>query len=277
MLLNIRKAWRWFHAFFFAAAISNIAAPQAAQLPASCMLSKDQLQQSQAQSIHSVIDGDSIRLSPHRSLRLIGINTPEMRRQSLNIAEPLAQEAKAMLQRLTANGIFWYPGEQAQDRYDRQLGYAYNRQGQSLSGLLLQQGLGFSVAVPPNLANLDCQLAAQQQAKEAGLGVWSEAYFAVKQARKLGPKDAGFQRLIGRVTNIRHSKQAIWLQLDGDIVIKIARNDLAALQPLQPTKLLNRQLIIQGWISDRSDWAKARGFSSLRLDLKHASQIEQIL
>ena len=258
MLLNVRKAWRWFHAFFFAAAISNTAAPQAAQLPASCMLNKAQLQQSQAQSIHSVIDGDSIRLSPRRSLRLIGINTPEMRRQSLNIADPLAQEAKAMLQRLTADGIIWYPGEQRQDRYDRQLGYAYNRQGQSLSGLLLQQGLGFSVAVPPNLANLDCQLAAQQQAKEAGLGVWSEAYFAVKQARKLGRKDAGFQRLIGRVTNIRHSKQAIWLQLDGDIVIKIAR-------------------IIQGWISDRSDWAKARGFSSLRLDLKHARQIEQIL
>src|SRR6185436_10331708 len=58
------------------------------------------------------------------------------------------------------------------DRYERTLAHVYDLQGNSLSANLLRRGLGFHVAIPPNLSLNECLQGQEAIARKKGLGVW---------------------------------------------------------------------------------------------------------
>src|SRR3546814_12589758 len=92
----------------------------------------------------SLVDG--------RSVRLIGINTPELGRDGRK-AEPFALAARRRLQALVqaSDGrVGLVLGQERHDRYGRTLAHAYDAQGRNLEAVLLADGLGFMVAVAPN-------------------------------------------------------------------------------------------------------------------------------
>src|SRR5690606_38338142 len=100
-------------------------------------------------AVAQVIDGDTLRLTDGRSVRLIGLNTPELGRKG-RVAEPLADAARNHLQQLVkaSDGrLGLRMGREARDRYGRVLAHAYDVQGNNLEAALLAQGLGFFVAV----------------------------------------------------------------------------------------------------------------------------------
>ena len=72
-------------------------------------------------SVQRVVDGDTLRLSDGRSVRMIGLNTPELGKQGRS-DEPFAVAARKRLEALVADSggrVGLQPGQQAKDHYGR--------------------------------------------------------------------------------------------------------------------------------------------------------------
>src|SRR5690606_17917808 len=160
------------------------------------------------------------RLVDGRSIRLIGINTPELGRKGRS-DEPYAVQARRRLQMLVdaSNGrVGLLYGKLRKDRYGRTLAHLYDRQGRNLEAQLLGEGLGFMVAVAPNTALVTCQAQAERQARRQRLGVWR-----TDQVKTVGQlKGGGFALLGGRVTGVQRNRGGLWLDLDGGRVLRVA-------------------------------------------------------
>ncbi|GIZ12786.1 thermonuclease family protein [Pseudomonas sp. NCCP-436] len=204
-------------------------------------------------AVRQVVDGDTLRLRDGRSVRLIGINTPELGRKGRS-DEPFAVQARRRLQALVDAsdgrvGLLY--GAQRQDRYGRTLAHLYDHQGRNIEAQLLSEGLGFMVAVSPNTALVGCQAAAEQQARQQRRGLWRND--PVKRAGQL--RSGGFALLAGRVVRVQQNRGGLWLDLDGGRVLRVAPEsfgdfDLRALKALQGESVEAR-----GWVIDR----RARG------------------
>ena len=84
-----------------------------------------------------VIDGDTLVLDMGEKIRLAGINSPELARETCP-AEPHANEAKSALERLLVNGRAQLEvAQEAKDRYGRTLAYLFTLDGQSVQRRLL--------------------------------------------------------------------------------------------------------------------------------------------
>ncbi|WP_263261632.1 thermonuclease family protein [Pseudomonas entomophila] len=196
-----------------------------------------------------VIDGDTLRLADGRSVRLIGLNAPELADKG-RPSEPYAEAARRRLHALVdeAGGqVAILPGAQPRDRYGRALANVYSPDGRNLEARLLEEGLGYQVVVPPNDALRLCHGAAELTARRAGLGVW----------RRFSPRPStaidrsGFAIVEGRVLKVERNGGGLWLELEGGLALQVAqrdseRFDLALLQGL-PGQVVEAR----GWITDR--------------------------
>ena len=171
-------------------------------------------------AVRQVVDGDTLRLVDGRSIRLIGINTPELGRKGRS-DEPYAVQARRRLQALVdaSDGrVGLLPGEQRKDRYGRTLAHLYDAQGRNLEAQLLGEGLGFMVAVAPNVELVRCQAAAEREARDRRLGLWRD--YRVRSAGQV--RSGGFALLSGRVARVQRNRGGLWLELDGGRVLRVA-------------------------------------------------------
>lgn len=229
------------------------------QIWADCRLAESQ--NAQAVQIQQVVDGDTVRLEDGRKVRVLGINTPEMGPGKL--AQPLAEAGRAALQALLKpNPVYLVAGEDSHDRYGRVLGHLYDRQGNNITAALLEQGWGFQVAIPPNLAHEPCYRAAQQRARLARAGVWGHHYYRAKPASST-ELAGGYGRITGTVESVSLSKKSIWVELEGQVTLKLEKRYARHLAGplLDKVVALSRQvgpfevqIEAQGWLSDRLTW-----------------------
>jgi endonuclease YncB( thermonuclease family) len=223
--------------------------------------------------VKQVVDGDTLRLADGRSVRLIGINTPEVARKG-RPAEPFAEQAKRRLQALvTANSgrVAVQVGQQAKDHYGRTLAHVYDDQGQNLEAQLLAEGLGFQVAIAPNVALLKCQQTAERTARAARQGVWRDA--PILKAAKLN--GSGFALVQGRVMNVEQNRGGVWLQLDGPLVLQVANKALPAFDLKALRALRGRSVEARGWVIDRTRSGKQQaGQARWMLPLTHPAMLE---
>lgn len=200
--------------------------------------------------VQRVVDGDTLRLADGRNVRLIGLNSPEMGRQG-GSAEPFAEAARQRLQALVAaNGehVSLQTGQQAKDHYGRTLAHAYDRHGRNLEAQLLAEGLGYQVAVAPNLALVACQQAAERNAREARSGLWQRS--PVKAPQQL--RSGGFALIQGRVAQVERNRGGVWLEMDGGLVLQVAPRALARFDLRQLQGLAGRNVEARGWVIDRA-------------------------
>ena len=126
--------------------------------------------------VDHVYDGDTVRLTDGRRLRLIGLDTPEIFHDGRK-AEPFAKAARSALVALLAQSghqlHLAYDRERI-DKYGRTLAHAYIVNGQPLSvGIeLLVKGYAKTLFVPPNDRFAGCYRAAESRAREARAGLW---------------------------------------------------------------------------------------------------------
>ena len=200
--------------------------------------------------VQRVVDGDTLRLVDGRSVRLIGLNSPELGRQNRS-AEPFAETARMRLQALVAASdgrIRLQAGSQAKDHYGRTLAHAYDSRGRNLEAQLLAEGLGYWLAVAPNLALVDCQKAAEHSARQARLGLWRQAQVQTPGQLRRG----GFALIRGEVLRVERNRGGVWLEMDGSLVLQVReelfdRFDLSQLQ-----ELAGRRVEVRGWVVDRA-------------------------
>ena len=119
--------------------------------------------------VEVVIDGDTVTLDSGETIRLAGINTPEIKSR-----QPFAAVAQQYLeQRVHNRQILVENATDPVDPHDRTLAYLYTLDGESLQLALLEAGLASVIVIAPNDRYLDEYAAAETRARIAGKGIWS--------------------------------------------------------------------------------------------------------
>ena len=200
--------------------------------------------------VERAVDGDTLKLADGRSVRLIGVNAPELAHQG-RPAEPLAQQAQRRLAELLRDSgqrVRLVNGQQARDHYGRVLAHAFDARGRNLEEQLLAEGLGFMVALAPNVALADCQARAEQQARAARLGVWRSS--PQRQASQLA--QGGFALLRGKVERVDRNRGGLWLEMVGPLVIQVPSKQLKHFAVADLQALTGREVEVRGWVIDRA-------------------------
>ena len=200
--------------------------------------------------VQRVVDGDMVRLTDGRSVRMIGVNAPETGKRG-RPDEPYAVAARLRLQALvdaSDRRVDLVAGRESKDRYGRTLAHLYGADGKNLEAQLLAEGLGFQVGVAPNVDLVACQQAAENSARDARLGLWRQS--PVQRVAQL--KQSGFALVGGRVSKIERNRGGVWIELHGSLVLRIApalvpQFGTAWLSGLQGTPIEAR-----GWVQDRA-------------------------
>lgn len=196
-----------------------------------------------------VYDGDTVRLTDGRKLRLIGVNTPE-RAHGDQSGQPLSEPAYRFVQQLLSNkpNISLYYDAERHDRHGRILAHVFLADGRNLSRLLLREGHALALTVPPNLALLACYQAAEKEARTAQRGVWTHPYFAPLTPAQLTERDRGFRRVGGRITGYSQHRGNLWLKLSSELSLFIRKSDRAYFQEPDPAVWVGRDVVARGWL-----------------------------
>ncbi len=214
-----------------------------------------------------VIDGDTIHLKDGRSVRLIGVNAPELARKNRN-AEPFAIESKKSLAKLlmTTKKIGLSYGQEKLDRYLRTLAHVFLANGVNVQASQLQNGMAAHIIIPPNIRQQNCYAKHEKNARSKGLGIWSNARFQKTSSDKLSNQSKGFYFISGRVHEIKQNNKTIWLFTDEKFAFRIEKDDLPYFKKLRPFQLLGQKIAAKGWIFPYKN--------QLNMRIKHSAAIE---
>jgi len=125
--------------------------------------------------VKEVVDGDTIVLEDGTKIRYIGLNTPERDR-------PFYKEATDANRKLVEGREVRLEFDAVEiDQYGRTLAYVF--EGETFVNLeLLRQGYANAFTVPPNVKYQEVFREAEQEAREAGRGLWAIRETGVKIA-----------------------------------------------------------------------------------------------
>jgi len=214
-----------------------------------------------------VLDGDSLRLADGREVRLIGINAPEFGKDGAP-DQPLAAAARNRARALVENRTVRLDFDRERfDRYGRVLAYVTLPDGRDLQRTLLEEGLAWFVAVPPNVARLEAYREAEAAARRQRRGVWGLAVYEPVAAERLAPDHpGGFVRLVGTVRAVRYRREHVVLDLGNRVHLTLPRAVGSGFPP--PATLTGQRVLARGWLT--------RHRSGLRLRLTHPAMVELI-
>jgi hypothetical protein len=162
--------------------------------------------------------------------------------------EPFAVAARQRLQALVAasGGRVGCCRQASKDRYGRTLAHVYGANGANLEAQMLAEGLGFQVAVAPNVDLVACQQAAERSARQA---VGPVAPVACTESG--ADQRSGFAVVSGRVSKVQRNRGGIWIELQGAVVLRVAPNLLGQFDAAL-ARLKGKQIEARGWVLDRS-------------------------
>ena len=126
-------------------------------------------------AVERVIDGDTIVVSGHRHVRLIGVDTPETKDPRRPVGCYGKEASRFTTSLLPPGTAVRLVGDAEQDdQYGRLLAYVYRRaDGLFVNAELVRQGYANVLTVPPNLAHTDEFEAAARDARIASAGLWA--------------------------------------------------------------------------------------------------------
>ena len=200
--------------------------------------------------IRHVIDGDTVVLASGRHVRLIGINAPESGKDGTP-DQPLAAKARMRLATLVEQRRVTLVFEtERQDHYGRLLAHVLLPDGTSAGKILLREGLAWVVAIPPNLGNLKAGLAAENAARGARRGVWSQPAYTPKPAGQLTVTDTGFGFIEGTILRHTRGKHVIYFDLTPTVALLVSQEDWKKYHGGQPSSLVGRRAIARGWLTE---------------------------
>jgi endonuclease YncB( thermonuclease family) len=214
-----------------------------------------------------IYDGDTIKLTDGRRLRLIGINTPEISHDG-SPSQALAEAARSalitLLDRYNRTLNLQY-GKQTRDHYGRLLAHGFLDDGTNVAVRLLEQGMATALVVPPNTWTRACYAAIETTARQEQRGLWALPDYQVIDGTALHADTRGFRIVRGRINDIRESRHGTWLDLEGPLVIRVNRKDLVNFKPGFPETLEGKTIEVRGWIkTDRN---------GLRVNVRHPAAL----
>ena len=224
--------------------------------------------------VEKVFDGDTVRLNDGTSVRLIGVNTPEMR-YDVGTPEPGAEEATAFLVERAKQITHLQPGFEPRDRYGRTLAHLYFSNGKSVEEALLDRGLGFFISMPPNTQLSTCLRQAEDRARKAQRGIWSGRHWPVA-VQALPAGHTGFSVLHGEITKVSQGRRAWYVELDDRVALRIDTKVLALFDDAERIRLRPKDRVeVRGWLMDRrgSKSVREKGYKPLIINISHPDHL----
>ena len=218
-------------------------------------------------TLEKVYDGDTIRLTDGRRVRIIAINTPEMAHYQ-QPEQAYAREARDKLRALFAKSrvVKLKFGKDKRDRYRRLLAHVFTEDGRNVAAQLIRRGLGFAIVVPPNVWSTECYFSLEQEARQAKRAIWNHPDYRPKNPLTLSQKETGFQVIEGVVTGIGKGKTTLWFDMGTNFALRVNRKQLRYFENKPLLQLEGKRIRVRGWVSFYND--------KLRMSLKHPSMIE---
>jgi len=129
-------------------------------------------------TIEKVFDGDTIYVNIENEnyvVRLIGVNTPEVKGKYIKKNEYFGPEASKYLKNLLPIGTVVYLESDIEDKdkYDRLLRYVYLKpDGKMVNEILLEKGYAQTMTIEPNIKYSSKFKELEKKAKENSIGKW---------------------------------------------------------------------------------------------------------
>ena len=134
-----------------------------------------------------VVDGDTLKLSNGKKVRLIGVDTPETyfseklvrdskrSRKDISVIQAMGKKSSAFTKDLCFNKKVRLEYDiEKRDRYGRWLAYVYLEDGTFVNAKILEEGYGQVMTVPPNVRYAKRFLSLERDAREKVRGLWKE-------------------------------------------------------------------------------------------------------
>jgi micrococcal nuclease len=136
-------------------------------------------QKTGALEISKLVDGDTFWVKNEKGqnekIRLIGINTPEVRRSGRTEVEFYGKEASDYVKKiLTGQRVLLEYDVQRYDRYKRTLAYVYLDDGLFLNAHLIKEGYASVATFPPNVKYSEWFIKLEREARTQKKGMWKD-------------------------------------------------------------------------------------------------------
>ena len=230
-----------------------------------------------------VSDGDTLKLQDGRSVRVLGINAPEIVHGN-KPGQPFGRESRVAAQGFinASKGKIRLGFErEIHDHYGRLLAHVYDSRGRSLAVAQLRAGMALQIAVPPNTAQMHCLMSAEREARQKSLGVWRDNYWQPLPTLSLRGDETGFRLVRGRIAKV-DINSAVWLEFEGKLVAKVAKKDWPLFVGQKPhwqksdwLALRGKTVELRGWISLQQS-RRSQRFKPLVMQLRSPSSIKVI-
>jgi endonuclease YncB( thermonuclease family) len=216
--------------------------------------------------IKTVYDGDTVVLEDGRKIRLLGINTPEVRHRDKQ-ADAGGDEAKRWLADKLKNAkVRLEVGVEKTDKYGRMLAHLFTEKKEHINLQLVAEGLAAVSIYPPELLYVNELIKAQNQAEHAKLGIWGRTeYAAIPVAALSEDGHQGWTRLVGKVANIRKTRKSIYLEFSDSFEARIESKWLDLFPDVNG--YLGKTIEVRGWLNQ----SKGR----LSMLIRHPSAIKE--
>ncbi len=232
-------------------------------------------------TVAKVQDGDTLKLSDGRSVRVLGINAPEIT-VGQKRGQPLGKESLVSAQQFVARA----GGEvrlgfdvEKRDHYGRWLAHVYDKFGRSLAVEQIRAGMAFQISVPPNRAQESCLSSIEIRTRKNPTGVWRNAYWGSFPSTSLSVVDTGFRVVRGKVARV-DVNSSVWIEFEGELVAQIKKSDWPAFGRSDWSSLAGKNLEVRGWISARKDKGNSqdgkRRFKPLVMGVRTPSSMKVI-
>ena len=237
------------------------------------------LERGPARAVVRVVDAETIALDDGSEVRLVGALAPRAPDAGVDASFwPPEREAIAALSDLVlGRSVTLASAGRRTDRYGRQLAHAFVlRDGDEtwVQGHLLAHGHARAYGLPGSLACMAELLAHERVAREASVGLWSNAAYAVRSAtrtRELMRFRNTYQVVAGRVAKVATVKGRVYLNFGSDW-----REDFTA--GLATAALREYQQWIAGLAALEGKRVRIRGWIERRngpyVEIHHPAQVE---
>jgi len=198
--------------------------------------------------IKKVYDGDTVLLSNDKKVRFLGINTPEVEGRNKS-AQAGGEEARQwLIKKLENKKVRLEIDVEKKDKYGRLLAHLFTEQKEHINLELVKKGLASVNIYPPNLKYSNELLVAQKIAERDKIGIWQLKEYApkpVEQIKKGSYK--GWQRVMGKIKNIRQTRKYSYLDFTDVFALKIAKKSLGLFPDMN--NYMGKKIEVRGWIN----------------------------
>jgi endonuclease YncB( thermonuclease family) len=224
-----------------------------------------------------IMDGDTLVLEDGRQVRLVGIQAPKLPLGRPNFETwPLAEEAKEALAALAlGRSLRLAYGGRRMDRHGRLLAHLYADSGAGaerwVQGALLEQGLARVYSFADNRALIAEMLALERAARAGRRGIWTNPFYAIREAEAAGAHLGSFQLVEGRVLEAAVVRGRAYLNFGADwredftvtLAPKVRRR--FEVEGIDPRDYQGTRLRVRGWL---------KSYNGPMIEVTHPEQIE---